>query len=51
LQGERPANFIVPEEKVELSYRLGRIYDGLGRKEEAMAAYISTIRDGAALKV
>lgn len=49
LQGGQPDNFRIPGEKVEFSYRIGRIYDGLGRKEEAMTAYAGTIRDGETL--
>jgi tetratricopeptide (TPR) repeat protein len=50
LQGISSANFILPEEKCELAYRLGRIYDGLGRADEAVAAYLTTIRTGERLK-
>jgi tetratricopeptide (TPR) repeat protein len=46
LQGVSPSSLSRPEEKCELAYRLGRIYDGLGRKEEAIAAYLTTIKTG-----
>ena len=49
LQGQHTDNYTLPEQKVELTYRLARIYDGLGRQEEAIAAYLSTIRAGGTL--
>jgi tetratricopeptide (TPR) repeat protein len=50
LQGMSASNLALPEEKCELSYRLGRIYDGLDRGDEAIAAYAVTIRDGESLR-
>jgi hypothetical protein len=50
LQDLSQADLILPEEKCELSYRLGRIYDGLGRANEAIPAYLTTIRTGEHLK-
>jgi tetratricopeptide (TPR) repeat protein len=53
LQGLRdygPANFPDPVEKCEYTYRLGRIYDGLGRDDEAILAYESTVGAGANLR-
>jgi tetratricopeptide (TPR) repeat protein len=50
LQGMSSSNFTKPEDKCELAYRLGRIYDGLGREDEAIAAYLVTIRTGEDLK-
>ena len=50
LQGMSSANFSTPGEKCELAYRLGRIYDGLGRKEDAIAAYLTTLKTGEFLK-
>ncbi|HMH22916.1 MAG TPA: hypothetical protein VK563_14115 [Puia sp.] len=50
LQGISPANFTLPEEKCELAYRLGRIYDGLGKEDEAISAYLTTITTGEHLK-
>ncbi len=50
LQGVSSANFSTPEDKCELAYRLGRIYDGLGRKEEAVAAYLTALKTGEHLK-
>ena len=50
LQGVSPSNFSRAEEKCELAYRLGRIYDGLGRKDDAIAAYLITIKTGEHLK-
>ena len=46
----RSANFSTPEDKCELAYRLGRIYDGLERKEEAVAAYLTALKNGEHLK-
>lgn len=50
LQGMSSANFPLPEDKCEFAYRLGRIYDGLGRGDEAIAAYLTTLKTGASLK-
>jgi tetratricopeptide (TPR) repeat protein len=50
LQGRKEAEFSSPEEKCELAYRLGRIYDGLGRRDEAITAYLATLRTGEHLK-
>jgi hypothetical protein len=50
LQGMSTSDFALPEEKCELAYRLGRIYDGLDRGDEAIAAYLTTIKTGESLK-
>ena len=50
LQGRTEAEFRSQEEKCEFAYRLGRIYDGLGRRDEAIAAYLATLRSGEHLK-
>ena len=50
LQGKSSTDFPLPEEKCELAYRLGRIYDGLDRGDEAIAAYLTTIKTGESLK-
>ncbi|HWB91139.1 MAG TPA: tetratricopeptide repeat protein, partial [Puia sp.] len=50
LQGLNAASFTDPVERCEYAYRLGRIYDGLGRDEEAIAAYMNTIRSGESLR-
>jgi tetratricopeptide (TPR) repeat protein len=50
LQGQSSADFPLQEEKIELAYRLGRIYDGLGRDDEAIAAYLTTIKAGEQMK-
>lgn len=50
LEGLSAANFADPVEKCEYTYRLGRIYDGLGRDDEAIGAYTSTIRMGEQLR-
>ena len=50
LQGISTSSFSRPEERCELAYRLGRIYDGLGRKDEAISAYLTTIKTGEGLR-
>jgi hypothetical protein len=50
LQGVSTSSFTRPEERCELAYRLGRIYDGLGRKDEAITAYLTTIKTGEGLR-
>lgn len=46
LQGKTAGDFSSAEEKLEFTYRLGRIYDGLQRDEDAIAAYLNTIEQG-----
>ncbi|HTI91375.1 MAG TPA: tetratricopeptide repeat protein [Puia sp.] len=46
IQGMASSDFVLPEEKCELAYRLGRIYDGLGRNDEAIGAYLTAIKTG-----
>jgi tetratricopeptide (TPR) repeat protein len=50
LQGLGSASFSDPVEKCEYTYRLARIYDGLGKDDEAIAAYVNTIRMGEYLR-
>jgi len=50
LQGTSSSAFSGQEEKCEYAYRLGRIYDGLGRGDEAIEAYLTTIKTGETLK-
>jgi tetratricopeptide (TPR) repeat protein len=50
LQGTSSADFVPADEKCEYAYRLGRIYDGLGRSDEAIEAYLTTIKTGQQLK-
>jgi len=50
LEEPAAADLVDPIEKCEYSYRLGRIYDGLGRDDEAIRAYDATIRTGAGLR-
>lgn len=50
LKGLGSSDFALQEEKCELAYRLGRIYDGLGKSDEAIAAYLTTIKCGENLK-
>ena len=46
LIGKTTAAFTEPEEKLEFNYRVGRVYDDLGRNEEAVQAYNATIALG-----
>lgn len=48
MQGVGP--FADPVDRCEYTYRLGRIYDGLGKDEEAIGAYVNTIRSGEFLR-
>jgi len=50
LQGTSSSGFSTPEEKCEYAYRLGRIYDGLGRSDEAIQAYLTAIKTGQQLR-
>ncbi|MHA4812636.1 tetratricopeptide repeat protein [Flavitalea flava] len=50
LQGTKPGDFRLAEEKCEYTYRVGRVYDGLGKGNEAITAYLNTIRIGESLK-
>jgi len=50
LQGSSDGSFASAEEKCEFTYRLGRIYDGLGRMGDAVAAYRTAISNGENLK-
>jgi tetratricopeptide (TPR) repeat protein len=50
LQGVSTSSFTRPEDRCELAYRLARIYDGLGRKDEAITAYLTTIKTGEGLR-
>jgi tetratricopeptide (TPR) repeat protein len=50
MKGTSSADFSSPEEKCEFAYRLGRIYDGLGRQDEAIAAYLTALKMGEQLK-
>jgi hypothetical protein len=46
LQTKKMGDFTRPEERTEYAYRLGRIYDDLGRKVDALSAYLTTIKLG-----
>lgn len=50
LQAMDPAALRDPAEQCEYTYRLARIYDGLGRGDEAIAAYEATIVCGGHLR-
>jgi tetratricopeptide (TPR) repeat protein len=47
LTSKPPAAFVFPAEQLEYSYRLARVYDDLGRKDEAIVQYLSALRAGA----
>lgn len=47
LVGKSAADFASPAERLEFTYRLGRIYDDLGLKDKARAAYETTVKNGA----
>ncbi|WP_316795934.1 tetratricopeptide repeat protein [Pedobacter agri] len=50
LDGKKAADFSSDKDKAEYSYRLGRIYDDLGKDDEALSAYQATINQGRNLK-
>ena len=46
LKDKKPENFNVYKEKLELTYRLGRVNDALGKFDQAIQFYTSTISSG-----
>lgn len=46
LHGKTPNDFTLPEEKLELAYRAGRVYDDLQADEQAILFYQEAIRLG-----
>jgi predicted negative regulator of RcsB-dependent stress response len=46
LHGKSANDFANPEEKLEFNYRVGRIYDEMGRDTEALAFYKRTVDQG-----
>ena len=46
LKGKKPGDFMAEEDKVEFAYRLARIYEELGKYDEAIQAYLNTIKIG-----
>jgi hypothetical protein len=46
LLGKSTTDFAKEEEKLEFNYRLARIYDDLGRFDDAKQAYLATIKRG-----
>lgn len=46
LHGKTESDFPKEEDRLEYVYRAARIYDDLGREEEAMNAYLATIKLG-----
>jgi hypothetical protein len=47
LAGKQPSSFSDPADQLEFNYRIGRIYDALNRKTEALVAYQEALRLGA----
>jgi tetratricopeptide (TPR) repeat protein len=46
LAGKQPSSFPDPTDQLEYYYRIGRIYDALNKKTEAMGAYQEALRLG-----
>ena len=46
LQGKTSEQFSRDEDKLEFAYRVARIYDDLGRKDEAIQTYLTAIKLG-----
>ncbi|MGI8952399.1 MAG: tetratricopeptide repeat protein [Chitinophagaceae bacterium] len=46
LYGKGTDDFSKPEEKLEFAYRIGRIYDDLGKDSNAVSAYLTAIKLG-----
>ena len=46
LKTKTTGDFVTAEEKVEFTYRLGRIYEDINRTDEAVEAYNTTIKNG-----
>jgi tetratricopeptide (TPR) repeat protein len=46
LQGKRISDFPGPEDQLEFAYRVGRIYDDVGREEEALGFYKQSVTLG-----
>jgi predicted negative regulator of RcsB-dependent stress response len=50
LDDKKAGDYASDKDKTELNYRLGRIYDDLGKDDQALAAYQETINEGKNLK-
>lgn len=50
IDGKKATDYTNDKDRIELNYRLGRIYDDLGKDDRALAAYQETINDGKTLK-
>jgi len=46
INGKTSSSFTGPADQLEFAYRLGRVYDALNRKDEAIDVYLTTIRLG-----
>lgn len=46
LNGKSTSDFATEEDKLEFAYRVARIYDDLGKYDEAIQAYLSAIKIG-----
>lgn len=50
LSDKNTSDFTSEKDKTEFNYRLGRIYDDLGKEDQALTAYQATINQGKTLK-
>ncbi|GGE58091.1 hypothetical protein EV200_103326 [Pedobacter psychrotolerans] len=50
LADKKTADYSSDKDRAEFNYRLGRIYDGLNKDDQALAAYQETINQGKGLK-
>ena len=46
LYGKRITDFHLPEDKLEFAYRVGRLYDDVGRDQEAIEFYKLAVKSG-----
>jgi hypothetical protein len=46
LYGKRVSDFSLPEDRLEFAYRVGRLYDDVGRDEEAVGFYKLAVQSG-----
>ncbi|MEH3115320.1 tetratricopeptide repeat protein [Pedobacter terrae] len=50
ISNRKVTDYTNDKDKTELNYRLGRIYDDLGKDDQALGAYQETINEGRSLK-
>ncbi|MES2774655.1 MAG: hypothetical protein V4722_10745 [Bacteroidota bacterium] len=46
LKGKGSSDFAAEEDKLEFAYRVGRVYEELGKYDDAIQAYLTTIKTG-----